>query len=125
MASATQKILLAEDDEFLALLLQNHLTREGFVTIVANNGSEVASLIKKERPALLLLDIILPNKGGFEILEDLALAKTKPAFMVISNLGQPEDIRRAKEYGALHYFIKSNIQLGELTDAVRNFFSKH
>lgn len=125
MATETKKILLAEDDEFLALLLRNHLQKEGFPTIVVHNGSDVIPTIKKERPALLLVNIILPGKSGFEIMAELATTKPKIPFMVISNLSQPEDIKRANEYGALHYFVKSSIELNELTTALRTFFAKH
>lgn len=123
MTNQAKKILLAEDDSFLATLLKTRLTREGFVVISAITGDEVIPLLQKEKPDLLLLDIILPGKGGHEILEELKKAKVKVPFMVISNLGQDEDVSRAKGQGALAYFVKSRIALDELIGAVKAFLS--
>jgi DNA-binding response OmpR family regulator len=124
MASKSKKILLAEDDSFLATLLKTRLVREGFEVATASNGDEVIPLLNKEKPDLLLLDIILPGKGGHEILEDLKKSKSKPPFMVISNLAQEEDMSRAKEQGAIEYFVKARISLDDLVSKVKTFLAK-
>lgn len=121
MATQPKKILLAEDDTFLATLLRTRLVREGFNVIGATTGDEVIPLLQKEKPHLLLLDIILPGKGGHEILEELKKTKIQTPFMVISNLGQEEDVDRAKKQGAVSYFVKSRIALDELVSAVKTF----
>lgn len=121
MASKSKKILLAEDDSFLSTLLKTRLVREGFDVFTASTGEEVIPLIEKEKPDLLLLDIILPGKGGHEILADLKKSKSKPPFMIISNLGQDEDMSRAKEQGAIEYFVKAHISLDDLVAKVKVF----
>jgi DNA-binding NarL/FixJ family response regulator len=68
------------------------------------------------------LDIILPGKSGFEIMEELETAKIKPAFMVISNLGQNEDLERAQKHGSLAYFVKSKVNLDEIAEKLKTFF---
>ena len=119
-----KKILLAEDDTFLSGLLKNRLTREGFDVTVVAEGDKVIATVKSMKPDLILLDIILPGKIGYEILEDLEKAGVKVPFMVISNLGQDEDIERAKKYGAIEYFIKAHIAIDELVKRIAAFLGK-
>lgn len=123
MADAAKKILLAEDDEFLSSLLKNRLEREHFTVTAVKNGNDILPAIKESRPDLLLLDIILPGKLGFEVLEeiksDAKLAKVP--FMVISNLGQDSDIARAKELGAAEYFVKARVMIDDVVAKIITF----
>ncbi len=118
-----KKILLAEDDEFLSSLLKNRLQREGFAVQIARTGDETMAALKTIQPDLVLLDIILPGKLGFEILEDARkdpkLAKIP--FMVMSNLGQEDDIRKAKDLGVLEYFVKARILIDDLIKKISSF----
>jgi len=120
-----KKILLAEDDAFLSSLIQNRLEREGFSITSVANGNAVIPAIKKEHPALVLLDIILPEKLGFAILQEVksdpVLAKTP--FMIISNLAQPSDVQKAKDFGCIEYFIKSKIKIDDLVTGVVKFLA--
>ncbi len=121
--SELKKILIAEDDEFLSSLLKNRLQRDGFAVQIARTGEETMAALKAIRPDLVLLDIILPGKLGFEILEDVQKdAKlVKIPFMVMSNLGQDDDIRKAKDLGALEYFVKSRILIDDLIKKISTF----
>lgn len=118
-----KRILLAEDDEFLSSLLKNRLQREGLAVDLAKTGEQVISFLKTTKPDLMLLDIILPGKLGFEILEEMKgdAKLAKPPFMVMSNLGQDDDIKRAKALGALEYFVKSRIMIDDLVKQVISF----
>lgn len=118
-----KKILLAEDDEFLSSLIKNRLEREHFVVKVAMTGDEVVGMVKEFQPDLVLLDIIMPGKLGFEILEEMQKDPklNKLPFMVMSNLGQDSDIARAKELGAVDYFVKAKIMIDDLIDRVAAF----
>lgn len=122
MANTSKKILLVEDDAFLAMLIQSKLQRDGFEVLISNDGPSVLPMIKKEKPALLLLDIILPGKTGFEVLEEMSAAKIKIPFMVVSNLGQKEDLDRAEKLGTLAYFVKSKMTLETLSSKINSFF---
>ena len=118
-----KRILLAEDDEFLSSLLKNRLQREGLVVDSAKTGDQAIVLLKTTKPDLMLLDIILPGKLGFEVLDEMKADPklAKPPFMVMSNLGQEDDIKRAKELGALEYFVKSRIMIDDLVKRVTSF----
>lgn len=125
MPETAKKILLAEDDEFLSSLLHNRLLREGFTVALAKNGDEVVELLKSFKPDLVLLDIILPGKLGFEILEDMRQDPkiSKIPFMVMSNLGQDEDIAKAKRLGAIDYFVKARIVIDDLIKRIASFLN--
>lgn len=118
-----KRILLAEDDEFLSSLLKNRLQREGLAVDSAKTGDQAISFLKTTKPDLMLLDIILPGKLGFEILEEIKKDPklAKPPFMVMSNLGQEDDIKRAKELGAIEYFVKSRILIDDLVKSITHF----
>lgn len=115
-----QKILIVEDDPFLSSLLKTRLTREGFETVRAADGEQALAMLKEQKPSLMLLDLILPKKSGFEVLEAArADAETKSMpVIIISNLGQDDDIRRGRELGVLDYIVKARISLDDLVKKV-------
>jgi DNA-binding response OmpR family regulator len=118
-----KKILLTEDDEFLSSLIKNRLEREHFEVKVAKDGEEVLVMLKTYQPDLILMDIILPKKLGFEVLEEIH-SNTKLSHapvMVLSNLGQDSDIQRAKELGAVDYFIKAKVVIDDLIVRIKSF----
>lgn len=118
-----KKILLVEDDPFLSSLLGNRLRREGLEVSAAKSGSEAAKTLSSDKPDLILLDIILPGKSGFEILEDIRSnpGSAKIPVIVISNLGQESDIEKAKELGATDYIVKAKITIDELVNNIKKF----
>ena len=120
-----KKILLTEDDEFLSTLIKNRLTREGFEVAIAKDGDEVIALIKSFKPDLVLMDIILPRKLGFEVLEEIQKDPnlSRVPFMVMSNLGQDSDVKRAKELGAVDYFIKARVMIDDLIAKIKGFLN--
>lgn len=123
MSPGSKTILLVEDDSFLASLLKNRLEREGFAVEIVTNGTEVLPFLRETPPDLVLLDIILPGKLGFEILkeaqEDPALKKIP--FMIISNLAQQTDIAKAQNLGAREYFVKTQIKIDDLVSKISIF----
>ena len=112
MAEQAQKIiLLVEDDQFLSVLLKNRLVQEGFNVLLAVTGDEALKILETNKPNLILMDIILPAKSGFETMEAI-IADPKYGrvpIMIISNLGQDSDIARGKQLGAVEYFVKAQI----------------
>ena len=118
-----KKILLIEDDPFLGSLLGNRLKKEGFDLVVAKSGNEAMKALKANTPDIILLDIILPGKSGFEVLEDM---KTDPQIpkvpvVIISNLGQESDIERGKELGAVEYIVKARVSIDDLVKKVKDY----
>src|SRR3990167_7289875 len=111
---ATVKIvLLAEDDKFLSTAMGDKLTREGFTVLKAMNGVEAVTMAKAEHPYLILLDLIMPQKTGFEVLSELRLdpATRDIPVIILSNLGQEVDIKKARDLGAIDYLVKSDVEI--------------
>ena len=117
------KVLLVEDDKFLRTVLEKKLSAEGFEVISAIDGDEALEKITVEKPDLILLDIILPKKGGFIILENIKKdpeLKSVPV-LIISNLGQEEDIKKGLSLGAVEYFIKAKISIDDIIKKIKEY----
>ncbi len=121
--SATKKILLAEDEEFVARSYIRKLQVEGFEVLHAHNGEEVLKILTTEKPDLMLLDLMMPLKTGFEVLTEIKENGTeevkKIPIVVASNLGQKSDIDTALSLGAVDFLVKSNISLKELVEKIK------
>lgn len=116
------KILIVEDDDFLIKMYQTGLTHEGFTVITASDGEQVLALAKKEKPKIILLDLILPKKDGFEVLKELkkdAATKDMPV-VILSNLGQESDVQRCMQSGAADFLVKANFTVRGVADKVRS-----
>jgi len=116
-----QKIAIMEDEELILNLLERKLIKEGYELLVARNGEEGLKLIKEKKPDLLLLDIIMPIKGGFEVLEEMQKddnLKDIP-IIIISNSGQPVEIDRAQKLGAKDWLIKTDFDPQEVIDKIK------
>jgi len=121
-----KKLLLVEDDQFLSALLNNRLQKEGFEVRLAATGEEALAILKIWKPDLILLDLILPGKSGFEVMEEIrqdpALSRKAP-IMILSNLGQNSDIERAKSLGAVDYLVKARTSINEVVMRVKSALS--
>lgn len=114
-------IFLIEDDPFLCNLLKIRLEKENFVLEIAKDGEEALKKLTQIQPTLILLDLILPKKSGFEVLEKIS---TDPQLnnlpvIIISNLGQTSDIQKGKQLGAIEYFVKAKISIDELINKIK------
>ena len=121
-----EKILIIEDDVFLAEVLINKLVAAGFETDLAVNGKDGLEKIKSLKPALVLLDIILPEMNGYQILEEKIkdpAIKDIPV-IVVSNSGQPVEIKRALALGVKGYLIKAEIDPDEAVNKVKEEIEK-
>lgn len=119
-----KKILIIEDDNFIADLYDRELKNDGFEVTVASDGVTGELKAKELKPDLILLDIMLPNINGLDLLKNL---KENPLtedlkVLVLSNLGQDEAIKRALELGAEGYLIKSSYTPKEVLDEIKTFF---
>ena len=122
-----KKILLAEDDKFLSTAMGDKLIREGFAVLRASNGIDAVALAKAERPDLVLLDIIMPQKTGFEVLSELRLDPSTRHIpvMVLSNLGQEVDIKKARDLGAIDYLVKSDVEMKVVVAKIKEALAKN
>ncbi len=118
-------VLVIEDDPFYSNIYKMKLEKEGIYAEVAMSGDAGIALARKEKPALILTDLIMPGKDGFEILRVLKAdpnLKDVPV-IVLSNLSQEEDMRRAKELGAVDYLVKANISIQDVVEKVKGNLS--
>ena len=119
-------ILVAEDDRFYANIYNTRLTREGYDVVVASDGEQALKIARDRKPDLILLDLILPVKDGFETLEELRadneLKNVK--VVVLSNLGQEADVQRVKKLGVEAYLVKTDLSIQEMIDKVKSCLSE-
>ncbi len=118
----SNKILVVEDDKFLRELISQKLAREGYTVIEAVDGEKGIESIKENVPDMVLLDLILPGIDGFEV---LAKMKSDPVLVnipviILSNLGQQEDIEKGMEMGANDYLIKAHFTPGEIIEKIQS-----
>ena len=115
-----QKILMIEDDRFLRKIYRDKLTREGFEFVEATNGIEGINKVVSDLPDLVLLDLMLPRKNGFEVLIDMKRNKnTKNVpVIILSNLGQESDIKKGLDLGANDYLIKTEVSISDVVNKV-------
>jgi DNA-binding response OmpR family regulator len=116
------KVLIVEDEEALRKVLQEKLQRAGFEVFVAEDGDEGWNMAKSKNPDIILLDLILPKRNGFDLLgmlkQDPEL-KSIPVF-VLSNLAEDENLKKALQMGAEDYFVKSQHPINEVIEKVKD-----
>lgn len=116
-----KKILIVEDDKFLRDLISQKLLKAGYDITEAIDGEKGIEGVKKEKPDLVLLDLILPGVDGFEVLSQI---KADPILaqipvIILSNLGQKEDVERGLKLGAVDYLIKAHFTPEEIIQKVK------
>lgn len=120
MSTTSQRtILVAEDEKPMAHALELKLTHAGYKVLVAYDGEEAIQKAQQEPIHLMLLDLIMPKKDGFAVLEELNKKKHTFPIIVASNLSQPGDEERARALGAKEYIIKSNTPIAHILELVQ------
>jgi DNA-binding response OmpR family regulator len=120
MSDSQKSVLIVEDERPLAHALELKLQHEGFQVAVATNGQQGLDLIESQHFDVVLLDLIMPEMDGFQMLEKLKGKSNPPVVIVLSNLSQHEDEDRVLALGARKFFIKSDTPLTTIVEAVRN-----
>jgi CheY-like chemotaxis protein len=113
-----KKILIVEDEKPLAKALEAKLTAAGFSAQAAFNGKEGVDAVAAEKFDLVLTDLLMPNMDGWDLLQSLKEMDDAPTVIVLSNLGQAEDLTKAKELGAKDFWIKADLSLAEIVSRV-------
>lgn len=121
MADKKIHVLLIEDDNFLVNIYKTKFEMEGFKVSVSENGEAGLVEIKKKKPDIVLLDILLPKMDGFTVLEKVKNDKEIKDIPVIllTNLGQKDDVQKGLDLGAADYLIKAHFKPSETVDKVR------
>src|SRR3989344_572236 len=119
-----KKIVILEDDLALVTSLAQGLEAVGFEIYSAVDGETGLRTIAEKKPDLVILDIILPRKSGFEVMEALSADKelSKIPVMVLTNLESSQDVNRMMELGAKSFLVKTNYSLDEVLVKVKGFF---
>lgn len=118
-------VLLVEDDSFLRMLLLKKFTGEGFEVVEATDGKEGMQKMIERKPDVVLLDILLPDINGFDVLEYMRGSEglQDVPVLIISNLGSPNDFERSKKLGADGFLIKANVSTTEIVNKTREILS--
>lgn len=119
--SDKKKILVVEDDAMISSMYKTKFEADGFAVLTADNGASGLELAKKEKPDIIMLDIILPQLDGFSVLEAIkkdAGAKNIPVIM-LTNLGTEEDKKKGAAMGALDYFVKASLTPGQVSAKIK------
>lgn len=120
------KILIAEDEPTLNKALSEFLSEEGYKVTSVSDGEAAVKAAKSGDPDLILLDIILPKKDGYEVLDEL---KADPAMagvpiILLTNLESADNIQKAFDKGATTYLVKSNYKLEEVVEKIKETLGK-
>jgi DNA-binding response OmpR family regulator len=122
MDTPKKRILIVDDDPLISRMYQNKMQLDGHVAEIAINGEEALMAVRKQKPDLILLDVMMPKLNGVETLKILKgeeITKNIPV-IILTNLGdKPEDIDKAKTLGALDYLVKSQVSLKDLSTRVK------
>ncbi|HLC49152.1 MAG TPA: response regulator [Candidatus Andersenbacteria bacterium] len=121
-----KKILIIEDEKILGDILLNKLNTEGYEASWELNGISGLESMRSSKPDLVLLDIVMPEKDGYEVLEEVHKDQTLNTIpiIIISNSGQPIELKRILELGAKDYIVKADFSLDEILVKVRKYIHK-
>lgn len=126
MSEKKIRILLVEDDTFLVEMYTTKFDLEGFEVMAAEDGKKGLEMAKKEKPDIILLDILMPKMDGFEVLDALKKDKEMSGIPVVllTNLGQKDDVKKGFEKGAVGYLIKAHFMPSEVVDKIKKILKE-
>jgi DNA-binding response OmpR family regulator len=126
MSKSALSVLAVEDDKFISNAFKTKFEAEGFKFKAAFNGEEALEILKTFLPNIIILDIVMPIKNGFEVLKVVKKDKklSEIPIIVATNLGEEQYIVKAKEMGANDYMLKSELSLSELIEKVKYLLSR-
>ena len=128
MSEKQIKVLVVEDDVTMREIVVHKLTTNGFLVVEAGDGKQAVEVWKKEKPDIVLLDLMLPQMDGFQILEIIRKEKDeelkKTAVIVLSNLFSKEDIQRAKDLSIDDFMVKAYYTTEEILTRVKEALKK-
>lgn len=122
-----KKIVLVEDDSLMSGILATHLMNEGFEVVSITDGARAFERVAAEQPRIVLLDIILPNVSGFDVLQKLKQNESTKAIpiLILSNLGSTEEMKRGIDLGAEGYLVKANNMVEEIVAKIQGILARH
>ncbi|MEI7838608.1 MAG: response regulator [bacterium] len=120
------KVMLVEDDNNLREIYQARLSAEGYQLLSAKDGEEALAIAVKEKPDLIICDVMMPKVSGFEMLDILRSTQgiQNTRVIVMTALSQAEDKAKAEKLGADLYLVKSQVTLEDMARSVKNLLNQ-
>ena len=119
MAKIDKKILIVEDDKDFLSILQIKFTSEGFSVVTAENGEEGVNVAEKEKPDLILADVLLPQMNGIEMAKKIKESGSSAIIIFLTNIKDSEHTDGVKELGSFDYLIKSDLSINDIVKKVK------
>lgn len=126
MKQKNKSVLIIEDEKALLMILADKFRREGFFVYEAHDGEQGLAAAKKNKPSIIILDIIMPSMDGLTMLKKLREDKwgeTVPV-LILSNLSDPDQIDEANNQKAIAFLVKSNWGLDDVVAKVKETLKK-
>jgi CheY-like chemotaxis protein len=118
-------VLLIEDDPAIAEMYRVQLEYDGFQVSVATTGEFGYATLVTAHPDIVLLDLLLPDRSGFEIMADIKEGfPNHPPVVILSNYGEPSMIDRGISLGALEYLVKSRVTPASVSESIRGWIDQ-
>jgi DNA-binding response OmpR family regulator len=123
MSDTNPLVMVAEDDKFLMKIYETKLKKEGIKIVTASDGVEAVEMAKKHKPQLILLDLIMPKKTGFDVLKEIKADETlkDTPVIILSNLGQESDRKKGMELGATDFVVKANMSIQNIIEKIKQY----
>jgi CheY-like chemotaxis protein len=116
-----KRVLIVEDEKSLAKAMGFVITRHGFEIRTVYSGEEALEILRKEKFDMVLLDVLLPAKGGLETLQEMRSGGDKTPVIILSNLSDAETMKHAKELGAQDYLLKSSTPILQVIEQIKSY----
>ena len=125
MQSLAKKILIIEDDTAIGKILANRLNAEGFISFVETNGQEGLEATLREKPDLVILDLVLPVMDGITVLNELRKDEwgKNAKVLIMTNLTDDTKLEEAYAGGVFEYLVKANWDLGSVVDKIKHMLA--
>jgi DNA-binding response OmpR family regulator len=109
-------ILMIEDDPAIAEMYRFQFEHDGYRVSIATTGEVAVATLTDDAPDLVLLDLLLPDRSGFEVLASLnERLPNHPPVVILSNYGEPSMIDRGRSLGAIEYLVKSRVTPADIS----------
>lgn len=119
------KVLIVDDDPFILDMYVLKFKEFEYNISIATDGKNALAKIKKEKPDIVLLDVVMPLMDGFEVMQEIQKDEPPhPKIILLTNLGQKEDIEKGMRLGASDYIIKAHFTPSEVAEKVKTFLKE-
>lgn len=117
------KVLICEDDTVISSMYKLKLEQDGYMVLTADNGADGLEMAKKEKPNIILLDVMMPQLDGFSVLGEIRNVDglKKVPVLLLTNLGTEEDKLKGEKMGATEYLVKANLTPGQVSEVVKKY----